>query len=122
MVGGELKWGNSEARLRVFWATVKTLVFALSGWEPWEGCEQRRDVPDIGSSRILLVTVRTGCGDEGRNREVLWGLRKVCSDCNAPPQLHPSAEILSNHHYYPPFPHTGRRALKGNPHRKMEHW
>lgn len=99
MVGGELKCGNREARLRVFWATVKTLVFGfcLSEWEPWEGCEQRKDVPDSGFNRILLSTMRTDCGDQGGSRELLWGLRKVCSDYSAPPQPYPSAVILSNH-------------------------
>lgn len=46
MVGGELKWGNSEAILGAFWAMVRTLVFALSEWEPWERCEQTKNVPD----------------------------------------------------------------------------
>lgn len=68
-----------------FWAIVRTLVFALSEWELQERCEQRKNVPDLRFNRILLAAVkRTDCGDEGRSREVLWDLRKVCSDCMDP--------------------------------------
>lgn len=69
MVGGELKWGNRENPLGAFWAMVRTLVFALSEWEPWERCEQRKNVPDLRFNRILLAAMkRTDCGDEGRSR------------------------------------------------------
>lgn len=66
---------------QAFWATVRTLVFALSEREPWEECEQRSDVPDLGFNRITLAAVgRTDCGNEDRSKEIL---RKACSDCNA---------------------------------------
>lgn len=61
---------------------VRTSVFALNEWEPWERCEQRKNVPDLKFNRTPLAAVkRTDCEDEGRSREVPWNLRKVCSDC-----------------------------------------
>ena len=45
-------------------------------------------MPDLRFNRILLAAVkRTDCGDEGRSREVLWDLRKICPDCPDPLNL-----------------------------------
>lgn len=60
---------------------ARTSVFALSEWEPWERCDQTKNVPDLRFNRTPLAAVkRTDCEDEGGSREVLWDLRKVCSD------------------------------------------
>lgn len=46
--------------------------------------EQRRNVPDLELNRISSVAVRIDQGDEKGSREVLWDLRKVCSDYSDP--------------------------------------
>ena len=42
-----------------FWATVVTGSFAETrAWrKPWDGCEQRKDMPDVCHDRIPLAAV-----------------------------------------------------------------